>query len=128
MEECVFCQIVKGKLPSYKIYEDRDFLAFLDINPLALGHTLVIPKVHYRWVYDVPNFGAYWQVALQVTQVLQKVLQPYFITYVTHGLEVKHAHIHIIPRSKNEIAFIPKKKKITPEKLQALQVKISSAF
>jgi histidine triad (HIT) family protein len=128
MEKCVFCQIVKGKLPSYKIYEDRDFLAFLDINPLALGHTLVIPKVHYRWVYDVPNFGAYWQVGLQVTQVLQKVLQPYFITYVTHGLEVKHAHIHIIPRSKNETAFIPKIKKITPDKLQALQVKISSAF
>jgi histidine triad (HIT) family protein len=63
---------------------------------------LVIPKKHYRFVYEVPNFSEYWQVVLKITKALQKVFSPYFITYVTHGLEVSHAHIHILPRKKEK--------------------------
>lgn len=103
---CIFCRIVHGELPCYSIYEDYLFLAFLDIHPRVRGHSLLIPKKHYQWVYDVPAFGQYWKVALTITKALQKALKPTFVTYVTHGLEVPHAHIHILPR-KNEIAFVP---------------------
>jgi len=97
MSDCIFCKIVKGELPCYKVYEDEDFLGFLDIYPVVKGHTLLIPKTHYRWTYDVPSFGDYWQVVLEITKAIQKVLKPNWISYGTHGL-IPHAHIHILPR------------------------------
>jgi histidine triad (HIT) family protein len=118
MKKCIFCEIVKGNSPAYRVYEDNDFLAFLDINPRVLGHTLVIPKIHYRWVYDVPNFEKYWQVVFKITQAMKKTLKPYFISYVTHGLEVFHAHIHIMPRNINETEFVPPIKYFSKEKMQ----------
>jgi len=123
-ENCIFCQIVSKKLPCFKVYEDEDFLAFLDIYPRVEGHTLVIPKKHYRFVYDVPNFGAYWERALKITQAMQKALNPYFITYVTHGLQVPHAHIHIMPRKKGEEEFVPEVKNISRNFLSKLAEKI----
>ena len=113
VENCIFCQIVSQKLPCFKVYEDEDFLAFLDIYPRVEGHTLVIPKKHYRFVYDVPNFGAYWERALKITKAMQKALNPYFITYLTHGLQVPHTHIHIMPRKKGEEEFVPEVKNIS---------------
>jgi histidine triad (HIT) family protein len=124
MENCIFCKIVAGNLPCYKVYEDDQFLAFLDIYPRVEGHTLVIPKKHYRFVYDVPNFDRYWLAALKITKAMQKVLNPYFITYVTHGLEVPHAHIHILPRKENETSFVPEVKNITKEKLEEIAKKL----
>ena len=55
MDNCIFCKIVKGELPSYKVYEDDKCMAFLDIHPVAMGHTLLIPKEHYRWAQDMPD-------------------------------------------------------------------------
>lgn len=107
MNNCIFCQIVAGSSPAFKIYEDDLFLGFLDIYPGTRGHTLVIPKKHYQWVYDVPEFDKYWLVVLKITKAIQKALKPIFITYLTYGLHVPHAHIHILPRSekdKNELA------------------------
>jgi len=102
MDNCIFCQIVKGKIPAYKVYEDRDFLGFLDINPLNKGNSLLIPKKHYRWVYDVPNFGTYWKVAKKVALVTQKIVGSHSINFLTLGYEVEHAHIRIIPRFAND--------------------------
>jgi len=79
MKNCVFCQIVKGKLPCYQVYEDKEFLGFLDIFPRVKGHTLLIPKKHYRWVYDLPNFGEYWEKALKITEAMKKAFRPQFI-------------------------------------------------
>jgi len=124
MENCIFCQIVLGKLPCFKVYEDKKFLAFLDIYPRVEGHTLVIPKKHYRWVYDVSNFGVYWEVALKITKAMQKAFNPYFITYVTHGLQVPHAHIHILPRKKGEEEFVPEVKNINQDSLSKIAEKI----
>lgn len=121
--ECVFCKIVKGELPSYKIYEDDSFVAFLDIFPRTKGHTLVIPKTHYRWVYDVPDFGRYWETVLKVTIAIQKGLEPQFITYVTHGLEVDHAHIHVLPR-KGDTEFVPEIKKVSKEEMEEIASKL----
>lgn len=103
MDDCVFCKIIKGDLPCYQIYQDQDFLAFLDINPVSMGHVLLVPKKHYRWVYDLPNFGDYWQVAQKIAlSIKNSDLKPDFISFITMGNEVPHAHIHIIPRSEND--------------------------
>ena len=105
-------------MPSYKVYEDSEFLGFLDIFPRVKGHTLLIPKKHYRWTYDVPNFGAYWEVALKITGAMQKAMKPEFVTYVTHGLEIPHAHIHIMPRMKGETSFVPDTKQFKKEEFE----------
>lgn len=126
--DCIFCKIVKKELPSYHIYEDDEFLGFLDIFPRVKGHTLLIPKKHYRWTYDVPNFGAYWEAALKITNAMQKAMKPEFVTYVTHGLEVPHAHIHILPRKKGESAFVPEQKQFKKEEYEEVAEKIRKAI
>ena len=65
-DNCIFCKIVSGDIPSYKIYEDDEYLAFLDIAPFADGHTLVIPKKHYQFVWDVEEVGKYIEVAQKI--------------------------------------------------------------
>lgn len=97
MENCVFCKIVKGGIPCHKVYEDSDFLAFLDINPLSPGHTLIIPKTHYRWVWDVPNAGTYFEVAKKVALAQKKTFDTDFVLSKIIGEEVHHAHIWVYP-------------------------------
>ena len=101
-QDCIFCKIVKGEIPCYQIYEDKDFLGFLDIKPLNPGHSLLIPKKHYRWVDDVPNFGQYFDVAKKVSLAIKKALKAKAICYVTLGFLVPHAHIRVIPRFEND--------------------------
>lgn len=124
MDNCVFCQIVAGKSPSYKVYEDELFFGFLDIYPRTKGHSLLIPKKHYRFVYDVPEFEKYWSGVLKLTQAMQKAFNPYFITYLTHGLAVEHAHVHILPRTASETSFIPDTKYIPKEEMTEIAKKI----
>lgn len=101
-QKCIFCAIVGNQIPSFKVYEDDKFLAFLDIRPVNKGHTLVIPKKHFRWTYDVEEFGAYWEVAKKVALAALNSLEAKFIQFVTAGLEVTHAHIHVVPRFEND--------------------------
>ena len=84
---CIFCKIAKGEIPCNKIYEDNEYLAFLDISPLNKGHTLVIPKKHFRWVYDVPEQGKYWAVAQKITKQLLDKMHASFVMFVTWGEE-----------------------------------------
>jgi histidine triad (HIT) family protein len=98
MEDCVFCKIIKGEIPSYKVYENAEFLAFLDIKPLNKGHVLVIPKKHFRWVQDVEPFGKYWEVTKKITKAITEAFGSDHANYVTLGNAVAHAHIHIVPR------------------------------
>jgi len=95
--ECVFCKIVKGEIPSHKVYEDDNFLAFLDIRPLSPGHTLVIPKKHYRWVWNVPEVGEYFEIAKKIALAQGKAFGTDFILSKIVGDEVPHAHIWIYP-------------------------------
>jgi len=127
MRDCLFCKIAIGEIPSYKIYEDDLFFGFLDIHPRVFGHTLLIPKKHYKWVYDVPDFDKYWLAALKITNILKKELNTEFVTYGTHGLEIPHAHIHILPRKK-EIDFLPKEVYIAPEEMEKFAKKIQKAY
>jgi len=98
MSDCVFCKIVKGEIPCYKVYEDDLFLGFLDIKPLNPGNSLLIPKIHYRWVYDVPQFGQYWETAKKIALITMPIVKANAISFLTLGYEVAHAHIRIIPR------------------------------
>lgn len=102
MDTCIFCKIVNGELPCYKTYEDVDFLGFLDIHPLNSGNSLLISKKHYRWVYDVPNFGTYWEAAKKLALKTQKIVGSHSINFLTLGYEVPHAHIRIVPRFEND--------------------------
>ncbi|NTU46679.1 HIT family protein [Candidatus Roizmanbacteria bacterium] len=119
MEDCIFCKIAAGEIPSYKVYEDDFFYGFLDIVPRAKGHTLLIPKKHYRWVYDVPQFGAYWEAVQKITSRMQEKLHPTFVSYITYGLDVTHAHIHILPRDGKEGVF-PQARQIPAEEMEEI--------
>lgn len=97
--DCLFCKIAKGEIPSYKIYEDDNFLAFLDINPQSPGHVQVITKEHYRWVWDVPNVGDYFEVVRKIAKAQQKAFGTDFVLSKIIGDEVEHAHIWVFPNS-----------------------------
>lgn len=97
---CVFCKIVKGEIPSHKIYEDDNFFAFLDIHPQSPGHTQVIPKKHYRWVWQVENAGDYFEVAKKIALAQQQAFSTDFILSKIVGDEVPHAHIWVFPSDK----------------------------
>jgi len=97
MESCIFCKIVRGELPSYKVYEDEHFFAFLDIHPETPGHTQIIPKQHYRWVWDVPNAGAFFEVARKIALAQRKVFGTEWILSKIIGDEMHHAHIWVFP-------------------------------
>ena len=102
MESCIFCKIADGKIPCDKIAEDSDFIAFLDIHPVNPGHTLIIPKKHYRWIYDIENFGKYFGFIKKVAKALQKAMKTEWIVLGVAGNDVKHAHVHLVPRFEND--------------------------
>ena len=102
MTDCIFCKIVKGDIPCDKVYEDDNYFAFLDIKPLNQGHTLVIPKKHYRWVWDEPNQGEYFTVVGKVANAIRKAFDTEFVVGEVLGDEVAHAHVHLIPRKQGD--------------------------
>ena len=115
MNNCIFCKIVDKEIPSYVVYEDNDFLAFLDIHPQSPGHVQVIPKVHYRWVWDTPNTAAYFEIAKKIALAQRKAFNTDFILSKIVGDEVPHAHIWVFPNSEvvgDKMDFETNKKKI----------------
>jgi histidine triad (HIT) family protein len=114
MDNCIFCKIIKGEIPSYKVYEDENFIAFLDINPRAPGHVQVIPKTHYRWVWDVPNAGDYFEIVKKIALAQKKAFGVDMIRSQVYGEEVAHAHIWVWPEIKGDAKdFATNLKKIT---------------
>ena len=130
--DCIFCKIINGQIPSYKVYEDDLFLAFLDIRPLNLGHVLVIPKKHYRWVWDVPNIGEYYQVVGKIANVLRKAMQTDQIVSLVFGEEVSHAHVWLVPRFKNDghggAIDLKNIKNVSEDEMRDVQEKIQGAL
>jgi len=99
MEESIFTKIVKGEIPSHKVYEDPLTLAFLDIHPIQPGHTLVIPKSQVEFVWDLPeeDYQALMSTVYKVAQRMREVLGVRFIGEIIEGVEVPHAHVKLIP-------------------------------
>lgn len=130
METCIFCKIAKGEIPSYKVYEDQDFLAFLDITPRNPGHTLVITKKHFRWVWDVDDRTTEKQgtVVKKIANALKKAFGTEFVVSFTIGEEVHHAHIHIVPRHTGDghgsLIDLKNIKHIPKEEMQQIAEKI----
>ena len=125
----IFTKIINGEIPCYKVAEDDKFLAFLDINPLYEGHTLVVPKQEIDYYFDLPDdLMAEMNVfAKKVAKAIKKVVVCERIGVAVVGLEVPHAHIHLIPINKvHDISFAKPRVKFTAEEFQAIADKISS--
>jgi histidine triad (HIT) family protein len=97
MENCIFCKIIRKEIPAHIVYEDNNFLAFLDINPQSPGHTLVIPKNHERWVWDTEPSEKYFAVARKIALAQRKAFGQEAICSKVMGDEVPHAHIWVFP-------------------------------
>lgn len=125
----IFTKIVKGEIPCHKIAESDDFLAFLDIFPLAKGHVLVIPKVETDSIFDVEqnNYAKLWVFARQVAKAIEKSIPCKRVGVAVIGLEVPHAHIHLIPlQSVEDINFSRPKLKLASEEFQSIAEKIKA--
>jgi histidine triad (HIT) family protein len=119
----IFTRIVQGEIPSYRIYEDERYYAFLDINPLAKGHTLVIPKAEVDYLFDLGDdlLAGMMVVAKKIALAIEKTVSCKRIGVAVLGLEVPHAHIHLIPiNSEADISFSNPKMKFTPEEFNRI--------
>ena len=101
-KNCIFCKIVAGEVAAHVVYDDQDFLAFLDIRPATPGHALVIPKTHHRWVWDVPNIGAYFEAVKKIALAQKKAFGTDVVTSKIIGEEVPHAHVWLVPDAKGD--------------------------
>ncbi|PKP11421.1 MAG: HIT family protein [Bacteroidetes bacterium HGW-Bacteroidetes-4] len=123
----IFSKIVKGEIPSYKIAEDEHYYAFLDINPLKKGHTLVIPKKEVDYIFDLDpeTLSGLHLFAQKIAKAIDKAVSCTRVAVVVLGLEVPHAHIHLIPMdSESDIRFSNPKMKFTPEEFQEIALQI----
>ena len=127
----IFSKIAAGQIPSYKCAENDEFYAFLDINPLAEGHTLVIPRREVDYIFDMDDdeIGRFEQFAKRVAVALKKAFPCRKVAQVVLGLEVPHAHIHLIPmNSEQDVDFRREKLQLSPEQMQQAAQKILAAF
>lgn len=123
----IFSKIVAGEIPSYKIAENDKYYAFLDINPLAAGHTLVIPKQEVDYFYDLDDDTLSGMIifAKEIAQKLKEVTACKKVATVVLGLEIAHAHIHLIPmNNESDVDFHREKLKLTPEEFQEIANKL----
>jgi len=123
----IFSRIVQGEIPSYRIAEDENYFAFLDINPLAEGHTLVIPKREIDYLFDLDDdlLAGMIVFAKRISGAIGRVIPCKRVGVAVLGLEVPHAHIHLIPiNSLGDINFNRPKLKFTPEELKKTAEKI----
>lgn len=127
----IFTKIVNGEIPSYKIAEDENYYAFLDIFPLAKGHTLVIPKKEVDYLFDLEDntLAGLNVFAKRVAKAIDKTIECKRVGVVVLGLEVPHAHIHLIPLNREtDACFSQPKLKLSEEEFKEIADKISSAF
>ena len=127
----IFSKITVGKIPSYKCAENDKFYAFLDINPLAKGHTLVIPRREVDYIFDMEDdeLAEFEVFAKQVAQAIRRAFPCRKVAQVVLGLEVAHAHIHLIPiDSEADVDFHKTKLKLSEAEFQEISAKIRSEF
>ncbi len=127
----IFSKIVSGEIPSHKVAEDEEFFAFLDINPVAVGHTLVIPKREIDYLFDIDDttLGRMMAFAKRVARAQEAAIPCKRIGLTVMGLEVPHAHIHLIPIQKeSDMHFGGEKLKLSAEELEKIATKIWDKF
>lgn len=127
----IFSKIVAGEIPSYKVAEDDKFYAFLDINPLVKGHTLVVPKKEVDYIYDLSDeeLAAMHVFAKHVALAIQKAFPCRKVGEAVIGLEVPHAHIHLIPiQNESDMLFSNPKLKLSDEEFKSIAERIYNAW
>lgn len=127
----IFAKIAAGEIPSYKCAENDKFYAFLDINPLVKGHTLVIPRREVDYIFDLTDeeLAEMTVFAKQVAAAIKRAFPCIKVGMAVLGLEVPHAHIHLIPmNSEKDMLFANPKLKLTPEEFEEIASKIRSNF
>lgn len=124
----IFSRIIAGEIPSYKVAEDDNYYAFLDINPLTEGHTLVVPKQEVDYIFDLDDrtLAEMMIFAKRVATKIKQKIACKRVAIVVLGLEVAHAHIHLIPiQSENDVDFHREKLHFTPEEFRKIADKLS---
>ena len=127
----IFARIVNGEIPAHKIAEDAHFLAFLDVMLLVEGHTLVIPKREVDYIFNIDDemYSALWMFAKKVSKAVEKAIPCKRIGVAVIGLEVPHAHIHLVPLNKvGDINFTQSKLNPTSDELAAVAERIRKSF
>jgi histidine triad (HIT) family protein len=127
----IFTKIIRGDIPSYKIAEDENYYAFLDINPLAKGHTLVVPKVETDYIFDLDDdtLMGLFSFAKNIAKGIEKVIECKRVGIAVLGLEVPHAHVHLVPiNGIYDIEFSRPKLKFTPEEFSEIATEIRNSI
>jgi histidine triad (HIT) family protein len=126
----IFSKIISGEIPAYKVAENQDFLAFLDINPNAKGHTLCIPKKETNRLFDlsIEEYTDLMQFSYSVAKAIEKVVECKRVGISVIGLEVPHVHVHLIPLNEMKNAQFTHKENLTPEAFQSLAADIAEAY
>jgi histidine triad (HIT) family protein len=128
----IFSKIIRGEIPSYKIAEDENYLAFLDINPLSEGHSLVVPKKEIDYIFDLDTetYEGLFLFVRKVGKAIQAHIPCKRLGIVVYGLDVPHAHVHLIPLhgSGNEIDFSKSKLKLSKEEFENIAAGISNFY
>lgn len=118
----IFTKIIKGEIPSYKIAEDEHYYAFLDINPLQKGHTLVVPKQETDYIFDLSDeqLAGLMVFAKKVARAIEKSIPCQRVGVAVLGLDVPHAHVHLVPlNGGNDLNFCNPKKQFSAEEMKA---------
>ena len=126
----IFTKIINGEIPCYKICEDKDFIAFLDINPNAKGHTLCVPKEEISYIFDMDDaqYLKLMHFSKRVALALQQVVPCKRIGVAVVGLEVPHTHVHLIPISEMSEMTFQHKVQMTDQEFKELAAKVHQAF
>jgi histidine triad (HIT) family protein len=126
----IFSRIAAGEIPSYKCAEDENYYAFLDINPLAKGHTLVIPKHEVNYIFDIEDeeYKGLWAFAKKVALALKAAVPCERIGVAVIGLEVPHAHIHLVPINKESDMDFRNKKQFPADEMAAVAARVLEEF
>lgn len=127
----IFSRIIAGEIPSYKVAEDEVHYAFLDINPLSEGHTLVVPKREVDYIFDLDDaeYAALQLFAKRVAAAVQKSVSCKRIATAVIGVEVPHAHIHLVPiNTEGDMDFRKPKKEVAPERMAEIAAAIAANF
>ena len=127
----IFTKIINKEIPSYKIAESEDYYAFLDINPLALGHTLVIPKKEVDYVFDLDDdtLSGLHLFSKKVAEALRAEVECLRVGVMVAGLEVPHAHVHLVPMNDiHDLSFSNPRVEMSQEEFQALADRVNTRF
>ncbi len=127
----IFTRIINGEIPSYKVAENEYCYAFLDINPLVLGHTLLVPKFEEDYIFNLPskNYEQLWLFAHKLAKAIENSVECKRVGLAVLGMEVPHAHIHLVPlNTEDDLNFKKAKLQLSKEEFESIAARISQSF